>query len=1013
MRSILLTGCFLILFQKAKAQPHFPSFLHRLSPEQGLSQATNSFVLHDSRGFVWVSSIDGLNRYDGHSVRVYRPNPVDGQAIGGKNMQSPFFEAHNGDLWFCTYEAINRYRRLTDDFEVFRIRDVAGKIIENGYYAFHFDRDGRLWLRAGEDGLYWFDTRTEQQSLRKGSLNGVRCFVDTISSGEVRGIWSSFFRDSTGICYTELNDTAGVVAKHSYFVGAVPNKKWLGVSDICLESDTLLWLASVQGLVAYNPKKQSFKVYQPRAGRKERFWSILRMNDTVFAVSTPVNGVWLFDKTKQVFTQQILPEADNPMSLPDREVEEMYRDNAGNIWLSHWNTGLSHAHLQKQKFEQIRLKSLFPAIQGQAFEISSLVEVPKGEVWCATEGAGILALENGRAVRQFLPDQQVVFLMRDHEGNGWALTKNGVFTRKASGGDFKKVLEEKGLAYGLETSDKRLLFSGEKGVFEIKKMSGSNVQIVPAIGFESWRKAFVDWMYEDNNGTFYFGKDVTTLCILRRNGQTKEYPFGYIKAAYEDSNGRNVWLATTSGLVLMDKTTFDYTLYDESNGLPNQYLYSVIPDNSGALWLSSNKGIVRFDTLSRTARRYGAADGVWQNEFYSKAWLRTSTGEIWMGNRNVINVFRPEAIRDVQNLPNIQITHLKVNDLDWAAGTYIGECRELEFSFSQNTLSFDFVALEYSDPANNRLKYRMDGYDDQWIEVPLGAPGFARYAQLPPGLYTFKILAANSDGVWNPRCRELLIRILPPYWRTWWFVLLVIIALLGTGYSFYKYRLSQLKRDYSFKQKTVESEMKALRAQMNPHFIFNSLNSINAYILRNEGKIASSYLSEFAILIRQILDYSSLPLIRLDQEIDFLNNYLAIESLRMDGRLAWEIHLEDDLDDFGTEVPPMIIQPFVENAIWHGLSPKPTGGRLLLSFKKMHNILICTIEDNGVGRSVAKQKHGYQSKGQSITFERLSLYDQQYNTQSDYVTEDLRDSNGHPSGTRVILRLGMKVNMRH
>jgi len=1018
MKSILFAGCFLLFFWKAQTQS-FPSFFQRLTPEQGLSQAVNSFVFRDSRGFVWVSSIDGLNRYDGHAVRVYRPSLVDSHAMVGKNMQSHFFETPNGDLWFCTYEAIHCYRRRTDDFEVYRIRNASGNVIENGYYIFHFDRASRrIWLRAG-DGLYGFDTQTQRQSPCKGRLTGVRCFADTTTSGRLRGIWSSFFADSTGIRYILLDDTAGVASVQSFFTPKNRKMPLLGVSDIWKESDTLLWLASRQGLVAFNPIRLNFNIYQPKGRKKIPFWSVLPVGNQEIALSSPSEGLWLFDPIKRVFTRQILPEPDNPRSLPDREVEEMYRDADDHIWLSHWNTGLSHAHLHKQKFEHLRLKSLFLDIRDQPFEITGLVET-EGAVWCATEGAGILVLKNGRPAGHFLSNQQVIYLIHDRAGNWWALTRAGVFWRDAIGGDFKKISKRGGLVFGLETAD-RLLFSGDGGVFEVQKGPHGKPLIAPAQGFEHWKNVFVEWMYQDQNETFYLAQDATTLGVFARDGSLREFPFGYTKAAYEDPDGRSIWLATTSGLARMDKTAFTYSMLNEAGGLPSQYLYSVIPDSQNNLWLSTNRGIVRYTPGTGKIRAYGRSDGVWADEFYTHAWLRTDAGDIWMGNRDVINVFRPTAVRDVQTLPNIQVTQLKVNDLEWSDSVYIGERMGFEFPYAANTLSFDFVALEYSDPANNRLRYMLEGYDQKWVELPPGAPGFARYAQLPPGQYTLKIMAANSDGIWNPAPRSLSIHIGAPYWQTWWFWLLTAAALFAAGYGFYRYRLAQVRAAFALRQQAQESElrakgnalraagseMKALRAQMNPHFIFNSLNSINAYILRNLPAEASGYLTEFAHLMRQILDNSARETIPLEQEIAFLESYLKTESLRLENKLTYHIRVADSVDTFETEIPSMILQPYVENAIWHGISAKPDGGHVLVGMERAPDgALLLSVEDNGVGREQGRalraQRGGTrESKGLKITEERLALYDQKHKTKSLVKTIDLRGEQGEPIGTRV------------
>ena len=240
----------------------------------------------------------------------------------------------------------------------------------------------------------------------------------------------------------------------------------------------------------------------------------------------------------------------------------------------------------------------------------------------------------------------------------------------------------------------------------------------------------------------------------------------------------------------------------------------------------------------------------------------------------------------------------------------------------------------------------------------------------------------------------------------------------------YRYRLRQIRREFGLRQialehelaarenalRAAESEMTALRAQMNPHFIFNSLNSINAYIQNNRGPEAGRYLDRFARLMRQILDHSTRPTIRLEDETAFLNNYLTLESIRMNGRLTYEIRVAEEVDDFDTELPPMILQPFVENAIWHGLSPRPDGGRLLIDFKKENGALICTVEENGVGREQtrawrAQQAVGHESKGLKITADRLALYDQRHGTRSSVTTIDLLDDQGRAAGTRVEIKI--------
>lgn len=1009
-----------------------PGNFHRLTPAQGLSQAINAFVYKDSRGFVWISSIDGLNRYDGQKIKVYRPNPANPHALRGANIQSRFYETPEGDLWFCTYEAINRYRRRTDDFESIQLRGENGDTIAEGYYIFHRDSDGKLWVR-GKGKLYWFDPKTRRQDL-KGAVDGFRCFVDTDAGGRPRGIYSCFFGSIAGIHYTLLNPDGTTGATKTFFTANDPaGLPPLKVFDIRVEYDTLVWLCGAAGLTAFNPRQpDTFRHYVPAPGGPAGFWAMAPVNDSLLAVSSGTSGLWLFNKNTRHFVRQIAHDPGNPRSPAALRCEDLNVDAEGNFWIAHWNTGLSFAHLHKQKFTNIPIAAAWPALNGRSLVLSGMVEDTLGRVWCSTEGAGIFVFNaDGTPAADFsrrrdLPSPYITHLLKDRSNTIWVVERQHLYRYNAAANRFVEIPKPAGipeLLFAFETSGGRLLVGSHSGVFEVVTSPSGARALAPAAGFDFVKNDMLDWIYEDAGGNFYLGRNAATLLIAGKNGQ-REFPFGYVKAAWEAPGGRVIWLATTTGLVKMDKTGFSYTLYDESRGLPNQYLYSVIPDPAGYLWLSSNKGILRFDPRDGAARQYGAADGVWADEFYSHGWLRHSSGDVWLGNRDVLNVFRPGAVRDLAVLPKIQITNLKVNDLDWKDSIYIGERETLDFPFNNNTLSFEFVALEYSDPVNNRLRYRLKGYDDNWVEVSPGSPGFARYARLPPGHYTLQIMAANSDGVWNPGPHQLAIAIRPPFWQTWWFWSLAGALLAAAGYGMYRYRLRQIRREFGLRQlalehelaarenalRAAESEMTALRAQMNPHFIFNCLNSISAYIQNNRGPEASRYLDQFARLMRQILDYSARPGIRLEDETAFLNNYLALESIRMNGRLTYEIRVAEDVDDFDTELPPMILQPFVENAIWHGLSPRPNGGRVLIEFKKENGALICTVEDNGVGRAQtrawrAQQALVHESKGLKITAERLALHDQRHGTHSSVTTLDLLDDQGQAAGTRVEIKI--------
>lgn len=285
----------------------------------------------------------------------------------------------------------------------------------------------------------------------------------------------------------------------------------------------------------------------------------------------------------------------------------------------------------------------------------------------------------------------------------------------------------------------------------------------------------------------------------------------------------------------------------------------------------------------------------------------------------------------------------------------------------------------------------------------------ARYTNLPPGSYRFKVRSVNPAGTFSTGITTLTINILPAFWQTAWFRVLCTLLIIVLIYIYFKLRVNAVKKEARrravIQQQIAQLEMKALRAQMNPHFIFNALNSIQTFMMKRETEQALSYLSRFARLIRNVLDNSQLNSIPISKELKMLENYLELEKLRFGDQFSYIITVDDALDPDFTDIPTMILQPFVENAIWHGLLHKKEDGRLSITFHQREGSLLCVIEDNGIGREKAamqrQQGNEHHSRGLQITRDRLALYNRRFNLEATFDIEDLYDEAGQPAGTRV------------
>jgi hypothetical protein len=352
-----------------------------------------------------------------------------------------------------------------------------------------------------------------------------------------------------------------------------------------------------------------------------------------------------------------------------------------------------------------------------------------------------------------------------------------------------------------------------------------------------------------------------------------------------------------------------------------------------------------------------------------------------------------------------------------------GQILPLHLTYKENYLTIQFSVVNYTESEHNTVRYIMEGLDEQW-NTRSGIHQVS-YTNVPPGEYTFRILAANNDGVWNEKETRISIIIKPPFWqRTWFYLLLGSIAATMIAFM-YNYKLTQsIKQNKLLAEKETlkaeaekqlaQLEMTALRAQMNPHFIFNCLNCINRFIIVNDNDTASEYLTKFSKLIRQVLDNSRGDKTRLATEIETLKLYIEMESLRFSDKFDYSITVDPELEKDEYLIQPMLIQPYVENAIWHGLMHRKEKGKLQLTFIKKGNTLLVEIEDNGVGRAMAKSIKESQlvqkkSHGMKVTAERMSLLSKKMNVPVEAAVEDMYDGDQHALGTKVKLTLPLEI----
>ena len=480
-------------------------------------------------------------------------------------------------------------------------------------------------------------------------------------------------------------------------------------------------------------------------------------------------------------------------------------------------------------------------------------------------------------------------------------------------------------------------------------------------------------------------------------------------------------MGTGNGLYRYNQQSDTFSMFGEGNaGIKIDNVSSLIGDDQDNLWIASASGIYRINQTRDQVILYNKKNGV--NGFASQLYWGVSAykgqdGEIFFSSSSGYYAFHPDKLKIPAGVLKIELSKFWLKGLDVKPNPDgpltkpLSRSDEIRLKYDQNVFTLSFTATDYGNPDDKTFYYKLENYDEDWR--PSGADEKAYYFNVPPGKYVFRVMVSNNTNGATAE-KGISIIISPPWWQTGWAYLMYALIMITAVILIDRVQKKKVIRKARELGRERELEMQALRAQMNPHFIFNCLSSINNFVLNNETEEASDYLTKFSRLIRTVLNNSKKSYIPLEDELDMLRLYLEMETLRFKDSFTYCIHMDEKIDPLTIFIPPLLIQPFVENAIWHGLLHKAEPGRLDICVKVEKNILICIIEDNGVGRSFArvsesKSVEKKKSMGIQITRQRLSLINGNAEIAgNDFVIEDLYDDIGHASGTKVILRLMYK-----
>lgn len=984
-RYTALMYALLVLFggQQVFAQLRGLSFNH-LTANEGLTQSINAYILHDSYGFVWISSIDGLNRFDGIHVKPYREIPGDTTSMAGKNVYSSLFEDTVGNIWFTTLRGLQCYQRKTDDFKRITLKAEQDSLLTGEMKIIHYDTKDQLYIRVS-DQLVRYDIKSGEKNIM-GNLEGIEASMKVSRDSTHHIIVSHWKGLQPGMHVYRYDLDERLVEYQSYFT---EESDWgeQDIFDVWLESETSFWIAAQQGLVHLETDSKKIVVYNEFKGKKlSDFHSIANYSKTNIFISSS-KGIWVFDLEQKAFVQQFVHEPNNLLSLADDKVSELYLDKQNNLWASIWGKGVDFANLDKVKFTSLKLIQE-SSQEKTPFEPGSIVEDCHNRIWLGSNRNGLMVLDaESNPIRELsITELGVKQVFKDRACNIWIVTWNKeILLFELNTHQAIKInldhFQNNSIGELYQLDDGRMVLAGyqAKGLYEINRLDSKRFIVSPIEG-SAIEKVEYDRLFQMESGKILISHSSEAISILDYSDgifmpDTSIQIGGEVKSFYEDEGGI-CWIATTLGLMYLNLNTLKWKMLGEREGLSSPYVYGMLFDKTDRIWLSTNQGISTYNKQDSSFRAYKLADGLQGFEYNTNSYLRSEKDLFWLGGVNAYNIFRPEQVHDLTYQPDINIVAISVNDRPYPVNN-VNLTNSLELPYSQNTIEFKAVSSEYSDPQSNLIKFQLryengDSYDRDWIVKPNNQASI-RYAKVQPGKYKLHINASNSDGEWCKEDRTIVISIQPPFWMKTWFILLCSIALIlaiGLGVQAYfkkrlrrknlKIREQQVEIEH---QKALEQERKRIARDMHDD-LGSGLTQIKRIITKAKRRVevpeVEPYLAEMEEYAEDLVENMQGIIWAMDSGQSLLEELVAY--IR---RYAKEYLIDNEIDchikvienwptlHVSAEIKRNVflaVKEAIHNIVKHANASKV---ELVLGWEDGLTIMI---QDNGIGIGKGKQR---------------------------------------------------------
>jgi ligand-binding sensor domain-containing protein len=988
------------------AQP----FVSRIyTANDGLPDAYTLGIYQDRQGYLWVGTYTGLSRFDGR-----RFSTVEVKSTSGALSANVLLEDHLGRLWINYRKSVCLLNK--DSVQYFPASD--NRTMEYVFGAIEF-KDHTIWALANQ-GAYEMDGHQWKKVEFPKPFEGLNCrqVIET-----PQGLYINFEKY---IAFKKGNSDFEIISP------PVEESFYINIQ----KSGDAIYANRVNGLIEIN-NGEVHELFKDQLSQTINYNFIIDSRKR-FWISTEKSGILVSDPGDKAHL-------DYTISLPFNLSTFLYEDRDHNIWATNYEGLIKISDVAFHRFDR--------SDEGVYENIRCLSSDDKGNVYFASLGKGVFKLDavNGKLIPfssgnfHDLTNDVVDGMCFDADQALWMITRKQKLIRYKNqiASELTSLLPPAARGFEAIRFDRHL----NKII-----LASDKLYIGDENGFISWGQYFKTteifqprFVCVRNNGDIVLAttdnrvllvsqnKDVIDISTqLDVNDNSKEIKI------YEDPNG-GIWVTKTGeGLARYEENTngkfglkANITTRD---GLPNNTIISLVFDSRKRLWMTTLSGIAMITSsgnpgdfqysVHRIGEELGSTVLNWGASGYNI--VCDLKDNIWVSTFHELIRFDASKIKPARTVPGISIEHISLNlkETNWenysdSVAGYFGIPYKPVLDYSANSLGITYQGISFSENPGLTYSYLLtgkksgeipDSLDPLWSEpTPSNDVSFVK---LPPGHYLFAVKAKEAGSLWS-RPATFYFTIKPPFWMTWWFTLLALILVAIIILALIRFRIKRIQKKAEVQHLLNELEMKALKAQMNPHFIYNALNSIQSLVMDGKQQESVRYMSKFAKLLRQVLEHSGTNLVTLDKELQTINLYVELEMLRLNVELDYQVVLDDQILAEKEWVPPLILQPFVENALWHGLSRKEGEKKLQIEIQADDDWLFITVTDNGIGRQKAAElKAGLleypRSMGMEITGKRLQAVNAE--NVSAMKILDLNDSIGHTTGTQVWIKLKRQIS---